>query len=165
VQSGGFQQKGAGSQLWGTGSLIGGSGSQTRGVGSEIRWDPQFNPCIRLSVHFLSTSARLPPSIHQLNIPIVLRLLQPSSLCFPQTLPTIQTSLKTILLTGTVSSEQILFLILVFLSLLFSFFRHRAIDSFSNARKYTRTYTVIVFVHSISYRATVLLPLLLLNWL
>ena len=104
VQSGGFQQKGAGSQLWGTGSLIGGSGSQTRGVGSEIRWDPQFNPCIRLSVHFLSTSARLPPSIHQLNIPIVLRLLQPSSLCFPQTLPTIQT----ILLTGTVSSEQIL---------------------------------------------------------
>ena len=163
MQSGGFQQKGAGSQLWGTGSLIGGSWSQTRGVGSEIRWDPQFNPCIRLSVHFLSTSARLPPSIHQLNIPIVLRLLQPSSLCFPQTLPTIQT----ILLTGSVSSEQILFLILVFLSLLFSFFRHRAIDSFSNARKYTRkcTYTVIVFVYSISYRATVLLPLLLLNWL
>jgi len=161
VQSGGSQQEGAGSQLWGTGSLIGGSGSQTRGVGSEIPWDPQFNPYIRLSVHFLSTSARLPPSIHQLNIPIVLRLLQPSSLCFPQALPTIQT----ILLTGTVSSEQILFLILVFLSLLFSFFRHRAIDSFSNARKYTRTYTVIVFVYSISYRATVLLPLLLLNWL
>ena len=44
-QSGGFQHKGAGSQLWGTGSVIRGSGSQIRGAGSEIRCDPpQFNP-------------------------------------------------------------------------------------------------------------------------
>jgi len=44
VQSGGSQQKGAGSKLYGgTGSVIRGSGSQTRGAGSEIRWDPPPN--------------------------------------------------------------------------------------------------------------------------
>jgi len=40
VQSGGSQQKGAGSQLWGTWSLIGGSGSHKEVPELRPRWDP-----------------------------------------------------------------------------------------------------------------------------
>jgi len=45
VQSGGSQQKGAGSQLWGTGSgsVIRGSWPQTRGARSQIQWNPPPN--------------------------------------------------------------------------------------------------------------------------
>jgi len=46
VQSGGSQQKGAGSQLWGIGYVIRGSGSQTRGAGSGIRGIPQIKPLV-----------------------------------------------------------------------------------------------------------------------
>ena len=50
MQSGGSQQKGAGSQLWpwGTGPVVRGSGSQIKGAGSEIRLDPlpKFNSCL-----------------------------------------------------------------------------------------------------------------------
>jgi len=60
-QSGGFQQKGAISQLWGTASLIRGRGSQIRGVVSDIRREPpQFNAC---SMMLLNQWTRQPTSL------------------------------------------------------------------------------------------------------